>query len=225
MTSNRIRVIAGTGRYTDPWHRFVETSQSISGVLTGLGHQVEVLESTPEAFTELSGIDLVVVNCGGNPEVDLPADPTWQAAFDSFAAWIGSGNPILGVHAAANAFPDWRAWPELLGGRWVRGRSHHPPRTEFTFDAAPGSQDHPALGGLQHVTVVDERYSDLEVSDRAVPLLEHVFDDRDHVMVWAIEDAGRKAVYDGLGHGPESYESSDRRQLLASEVGWLLDRT
>lgn len=222
MTPTSIRIVAGTGRYTDPWHPFVETAHCIGEVLSGLGHKVEITESTPEAITDLDGIDLVVLNCGGNPAVELPPDPGWQRSFDAFGRWIEAGNPILGVHAAANSFPDWPAWPDLLGGRWVRGRSHHPPRGEFSFDVSPASREHPAVGGLSQVPVVDERYSDLDVSADAIPLLQHRFDDRDHVMVWALDQGGRRAVYDGLGHNAESYESPDRRQLLAAEIGWLL---
>lgn len=220
----KIRVIAGAGRYTDPWHPFLETSVCIADLLGDLGHQAEVVESTPETITGLAGVDLAIVNCGGNPEVELTPDPAWSRAFGAFGRWIEDGHPILGIHAASNAFPDWPEWPELLGGRWVRGRSHHPPRTEFTFSATPANLGHPALGGLSQVTVVDERYSELELSPAAVPLLQHRLDDADQVMVWTIGDGGRRAVYDGLGHNAESYDSPDRRRLLAAEVGWLLER-
>lgn len=222
MTQSRIRIIAGAGRYTDPWHPFAETSRCMAELLQDAGHHVEIWESVPGAFTELTETDLVVINCGGNPEVELAPDPTWQQAFGTFGDWLESGNPVLGIHAAANAFPDWPAWPGLLGGRWVRGTSHHPPRTEFTFDVAPAGRDHPALDGLTEVAVLDERYSELEVSGAAVPLLQHRFDDKDQVMAWALDRDGRKAVYDGLGHNAESFASDDRCRLLTSEVGWLL---
>ncbi|QGN31570.1 ThuA domain-containing protein [Microlunatus sp. Gsoil 973] len=222
MTHSRIRIIAGTGRYTDPWHPFAETARCMADLLGEAGHKVEIAESTPEAFTELTDTDLVVINCGGNPEVELAPEPIWQQSFQAFERWLGSGHPVLGVHAASNAFPDWPAWPELLGGRWVRGRSHHPPRTEFTFKVPPAGRDHPALGGLTHVSVLDERYSELDVSADAVPLLQHRFDDKDQVMAWALQRDGRKTVYDGLGHDAQSFASADRRRLLTAEVGWLL---
>ncbi len=215
-------MFSGSGRYTDPWHPFAETSAAIAAVATGLGHAVEVTESETAALTDLDGVDLVVINSGGNPQITLAPDPRWQHAFVAFGDWLAAGHPVLGVHTASNAFPDWPAWPGLLGGQWVRGRSMHPERTESTFVAAPGAADHPALGGLTSVTALDERYSYLDVHDGSIPLLQQRYEEIDHVMGWVRPD-GPPAIYDGLGHGPESYESDERRRLLAAEIDWLLD--
>lgn len=223
MTQRRIRIVTGVGRFSDPWHPYAETSPRISDLLTERGHQVETTESTPEAFTDLVATDLLILNLGGGTG-DQPRDASWLPIFDGLGEWIEAGHPILAIHAAANAFPDWPAWRELLGGLWVRGVSHHPPRTEFTFDVAPAGRDHPAVGGLTTITTLDERYSELDVADGSVPLLQHRFDDKDQIMVWAVEKEHRRAIYDGLGHNLEAYDSPDRCQLLASEVAWLLDQ-
>jgi len=222
QTPARVRIVSGGGRYTDPWHPFAETSAAIASAATELGLTAEVVDPEPEALSDLTDVDLMVINSGGNPEVELTPDPTWSAAFDAFGEWITAGHPLLGVHTASNAFPDWPQWPALLGGRWVRGRSRHPARTEFTFDALPGSLHHPALGGLTSVTAFDERYSYLEVHPEATGLLQHRFEDIDHVIGWARTDGLSKVVFDGLGHGPESYESAERVHLLSSELRWLL---
>lgn len=215
-------MFSGTGRYTDPWHPFAETSAAIAAVARDHGHQVEVVDSDPAALTDLNDVDLVVINSGGNPQVEMEPDPAWQRAFDAFGGWLAAGHPVLGVHTASNAFPDWPQWPGLLGGRWVRGRSMHPERSEFTFTAAPGADGHPALGGLTRVTAYDERYSYLDVHDGSIPLLQQRYEDVDHVMAWARTAGAVTSVYDGLGHGPESYESAERRRLLAAEIAWLL---
>lgn len=223
MTQRRIRIISGVGRFSDRWHPYAETSPRISELLTAGGHQVEIAESTPQAFSDLSEVDLLILNVGGGTD-EHPPDDSWLPIFDNLGAWIEAGNPILGIHAAANAFPDWPAWRRLLGGLWVRGVSHHPPRTEFTFDVTPTGLGHPAVGGLSTVTVLDERYSELDVADGSVPLLQHRFDDKDQVMVWAVDDGRRRAIYDGLGHDLEAYDSPDRCRLLLSEAAWLLDQ-
>lgn len=223
MTQNRIRIISGVGRFSDPWHPYADTSERIAGLLTEHGDQVGITDATPAAFTELSDVELVVLNVGGRPDEELPADPVWSAAFENLGDWIEAGHPILGIHAAANAFPDWPAWRELLGGVWVRGVSHHPPRNEFTFDIAPTGRDHPAVGGLAKVTALDERYSELDVAAGSIPLLQHRFDEKDQIMVWAVDDGRRKAIYDGLGHDLAAYDSPERCRLLVSEVDWLLD--
>lgn len=220
----QVRVVSGSGRYTDPWHPFAETSTAIAAVVTDLGHRCEVVESEPAALAELDGVDLLVINAGGNPRVELEPDPDWRRAFGSAEQWVAAGHPVLGVHTASNAFPDWPAWPTILGGRWVRGQSMHPPRSTATFTAVPDAAGHPALGGLTEVTAYDERYSYLQVLAGSVPLLQHRHDDDDHVAVWA-RPGEATAVYDGLGHGPESYESDSRRALLAAELAWLFDPT
>ena len=220
-----IRIVSGADRYTDPWHPFAETSAAIAAIVTDLGETAEVVESEPAALAELDGIDLVVINAGGNPQVELTPDPDWLRAFEACQAWIAAGHPVLGVHTASNAFPDWPTWPAILGGQWVRGRSMHPPRSSATFTAVPEAVGHPALGGLTEVSAHDERYSYLELFAGSVPLLQHRHDDQEHPAVWASDGAseGVRAVYDGLGHGPESYESASRRALLAAELTWLLD--
>lgn len=223
MTQRRIRIISGVGRFSDPWHPYAETSARISELLTERGYLVEIAESTPEAFSDLADVELLVLNLGGGTD-DQPPDPSWLPIMDRLGDWIEAGHPILAIHAAANAFPDWPAWRRLLGGLWVRGVSHHPPRTEFTFDVAPTGLGHPAVGGLSTLTALDERYSELDVADGSLPLLQHRFDGKDQVMVWAVDDGHRRAIYDGLGHDLEAYDSSDRCQLLVSEVAWLLDQ-
>ncbi|GAB3914063.1 hypothetical protein GCM10011575_18620 [Microlunatus endophyticus] len=227
MTGSRIRIIAGVGRFSDPWHPFAETSPRIAALLTEQDHQVEIRDSTPNAFTGLDDVDLVVLNLGGGEGEAAAAEEydaaTWRSTFENFGQWIRAGHPILGIHCVANAFPDWTEWEGLLGGLWIRGTSHHPPRNEFTFDVVPAHLTHPAVGGLSTITALDERYSELDVAGSSIPLVQHRFDDKDQIMVWAVDDGHRKAVYDGLGHNLESYDSPERCRLLVAEVDWLLD--
>jgi type 1 glutamine amidotransferase len=226
VTRSRIRIISGVGRFRDPWHPFADTSPRIAALLGERDHQVEIRESTPEAFGGLDDVDLVVLNIGGGEGEAAAGEAdasTWQRTFDSFGQWIRAGHPIIGIHCAANAFPDWPDWEELLGGLWIRGTSHHPPRTEFTFEVVPAHRTHPAVGGLSTITALDERYSELDVAAGSIPLVQHRFDDKDQIMVWAVDDGHRKAVYDGLGHNLESYDSPERCRLLIAETDWLLD--
>lgn len=121
-----IRVLSGHGRYTDPWHPFAEGSAAIREILEAVGHRVEVRDDDVSCLQELDALDLVVVNLGGNVEVELEHDDEWAAAQHEFGQWIRGGGRVLAVHTAANSFPDWPEWPALLGGQWVRGTSWHP---------------------------------------------------------------------------------------------------
>lgn len=216
----KARVFSGSGRYTDPWHPFAETSAAIAEVITGLGGwDVQVVQSEPESLTALDGVELLVINSGvGDPETLPGPDAAWARAHAELARWVERGGPVLGTHTAAATFPEWPKWPALLGGRWVRGRSMHPPRGFAAFDLA---SDHPVLRGLDSVEAYDERYSYLEPVGDIVPLLSHEHDGRTHVMAWIHETDTVRVIYDGLGHGPESYESPSRRELLRNEIVWL----
>jgi hypothetical protein len=72
---------------------------------------------------------------------------------------------------------------------------------------------------VDQVVCYDERYSNLVIDPLATPLLFHETSEEFHVMAWAM---GNNVIYDGLGHSGRSYEAASRRQLLCSEVSWLL---
>lgn len=216
----QIRVLSGRHRYGDPWHPFADTSRAVAVILTGAGHEVEVVhDSTPDCLTGLDAIDLVVVNLGGNPLVELAPDAQWDAAHRQFGAWMRAGGRVLALHTAANAFPDWADWPSLLGGQWVRGRSFHPDQDLARFEPHPDARQHPVWRGLDAVTAHDERYSSLTVNPSSTPLVGHQEAGRFEVMGWA---RGRRVLYDGMGHDASSYDSPTRAELLVNEAAWLL---
>lgn len=209
----------------DPWHPFEQTSAAIARTLSARGHEVVVTPVSPAALRALDGVDLVVVNTGGGgPGEPAPALAQWGAGWESFEAWHRTGGAVLGVHTAANSFPGWERWPELLGGRWVRGTSDHPEISVAVFEPAPGASSHPVLAGLTQVQAYDERYRGLDIADDVTPLLRHHTAEEYHVVGWArqsVEGAGR-TLYDGLGHDARSYDSPSRAELLVREVEWLL---
>lgn len=209
-------VLSGSGRYSDQWHPFAETSAAIAAILRDAGHDVEVRDSEPQALLDLDGVDLLVVNTGGADVEDAPSQQ-WRLAHAALGRFVDDGNPVLGLHTASNAFPDWPRWRELIGGRWGE-RAFHPEIGTATFLPAEGAEAHPVWDGLGEVTTFDERYSGLERSDDSVPLVHHVSEGVVEVMGWA---RGR-VLYDGLGHDARSYDSPSRQRLLLNEVGWLL---
>ncbi len=224
-------ILSGTRRYADPWHPFAETSGALAEIAAGLGLDVEVRDtSTPDALT-LTDERLLIVNSGKGTAPVLP-DPAWTTAFAGLAHWLDQGGRLLGVHTAAATFPDWPQWRGILGGAWT-ARSSHPRLSIAGFTAAAGSQRHPILWGLPDaglidpdltgvpvVLSIDERYSGLEVEPGSAPLLSHELDGRVEVMAWV---AGRRIVYDGMGHDRRSYRSTSRRRVVENAITWLLD--
>ncbi|MGA4507802.1 ThuA domain-containing protein [Propionibacteriaceae bacterium G1746] len=220
---SNIVVFSGVAPFDDPWHPFHETSTEIARVLDG--HDVVVRDAHPEVLASLDGVDLLIVNAGGGgPDAVVPDPADWADAYAAAEAWHGTGGAILAVHTGLNSFTGWGAWPQIIGGRWVRGTSGHPERSVAVFEPAAGADQHPILVGLDQVQVYDERYWHLAIGPDVTPLLHHETGEQFHVMAWA-RDPGHgqgRVVYDGLGHDARSYHSAPRRDLLHREVEWLL---
>jgi type 1 glutamine amidotransferase len=112
-------------------------------------------------------------------------------------------------------------WPAVLGGRWVRGTSMHPPQdvAHVYLTSAP----HPILIDLTDFDVLDERYSYLELEPDVVVLGEHIYDDRRrHAILWAHHHLGGRVVYDALGHDARSYDSAGHVRFVQRSMAWLL---
>lgn len=215
----RVLVFSGADHYTDPWHPFAETSAAVAAILRDVGHDVVVRDSEPGSLVDLPTFELLIVNAGGRRNEDDPAQSAqWTDDHQALETFHAAGQPILGLHTAVATFQDWAGWSSIIGGRWGDD-THHPAIDEAIFQPAASASGHPVWQGIDSVTVVDERYSNLEVSIGSTPLVEHLSDGVQHTMGWAVGDT---VVYDGLGHDARSYESRTRRLLLLNEVDWLL---
>ncbi len=226
-------MLAGRGRYEDPWHDTAATSHEVATALAEVGVEAEVRGTFPAAFRGLGGYDLVVVNaCSARPAPDAETDgddAAWDAALSALGAWASSGGRVLALHQAANAFQDRPAWAEtwhgVLGGSWVPGRSMHPERGRGLFDVRDPA--HPVTRGLAGpdaatFTADDERYSYLDVADASHVLVTQRHDGIDHPVVWTHDAHGGLTVYDALGHDARAYREPVRRRLLQREALWLL---
>jgi hypothetical protein len=212
-------VVSGAGAYVDPWHDFAATSARLASLLRHGGFTVDVTGEVEQALADPQGARLLVVNIGN------PAEPRPPEAMDRAAAGLArhlaEGRGLLGIHSSSTSLTGMRQWPEMLGGRWVRGRSMHPPRDESVVSVT--GAEHPITDGLDDFTVVDERYSHLETRPDVTVLYEHRFEGRTHPLVWA-RTAGRgRVVYDALGHEVGSYDAPGHVALLARSVEWLTE--
>jgi len=226
----RILVLAGRGRYEDPWHDHAATSHRLALLLAGLEvggrpATVEVRSTFPDALDGLGGVDLLVVNSGtswdGFREAGIgPDDASWAPFHGRLDAWARSGGRVLAVHQAANTFGDAPGWGAVLGGRWVEGESTHPPIGQARVALAVGT--HPITEGLGAVDVLDERYCGLSVAPSSQVLGWATDDDGErHPVVWATVAHGGRTVYSGLGHDVRSYDSPSHRELLLRSAAWL----
>ena len=210
-------VVSGAGPYVDPWHEFAATSARLAAILEGLGHRVDITGEVEDALADPGDVRLLVVNIG-NPAEPRPPE-RMVAAAAGLARHLAGGAGLLGIHCSSTSLTGMREWPGILGGRWVRGRTMHPPQDECVVSTTPAA--HPITRGLTDFTVVDERYSYLETTPDVTVLYEHRFEDETHPLVWAREAGPGRVVYDALGHHVGSYDAPGHRVLLERAMEWL----
>lgn len=212
--THRALVLAGRARYGDPWHDHAATSHRVAHELTAAGFAVDVRSTFPDALADLAPSDLLVVNAGHGPADD---DEAWHRLHTAVREHAAADGPVLALHQSAMAFRDDSWWSETIGGRWVDEVSWHPPQAVATLDVHAG---HPVTDGLGALVVDDERYTDLAVAPDVRALVTHEEGGATHPVVWVAPSW--RAVYDGLGHGVESYDSPARAALLRREARWLV---
>ncbi|MFT4261927.1 MAG: ThuA domain-containing protein [Nocardioides sp.] len=223
----RALIIAGRGRYEDPWHDHAATSWCIASELHDLGHRVDVRSTFHQTLHSAGDYDLVVVNAGTgriDPAFDGGPDE-WQPAHEEFADAVRDGLPVLAMHQSANTFNDSPGWHDLLGGQWIPGQSFHPPEGPAEFDLVRSPEDASGvLGSLDDVIRAnDERYCALDVATASTVLVTTTWQGTEHPVAWR-SGAAPSVIYDGLGHSTRSYESRDRALMLRAELKWLANR-
>jgi type 1 glutamine amidotransferase len=216
----QILLASGGGEYTDPWHPFAATSACLKRAFETLGHRVTVTTDVSQHLSQLGGTgpawDLVVLNLG-SAGAPLATD---QANVEGLARYASGGGPLLVCHVTAAAFPADEQWETLLGGRWVRGTTMHPPQGEGAIRVL--DTEHPVTAGIDDFTVHDERYSYLRVSPDSTVLADQEHDGLRHPVLWARENGAARLLYTALGHDAPSFESPAHQALLANSVRWLL---
>lgn len=213
-----VTVVAGTGEHADPWHALPAVASAVAELLDDIG---DVRVTTIEARHEWRDCDLLVLVVGGDLATPAPRSGPFV---DLVVHHHRSGKPLIALHSAALAFRDDPRWQEVLGGRWVPGRSSHPQIGHALIQTTPALSVPDGLVAFAGDFVLyDERYSFLETHEVTV-LARHTEDGCVHPLVWgrpASADRG-VVVYDGLGHGVESLASSDHARWLVATARALL---
>jgi len=225
---SRVLLFSGGGDYTDPWHPFAATSAIVADLLGDDGHEVEVVDRLDALAAAITGADLLVVNAGGGDEPHR-LDDRLCGILDRYHG------PLLALHVSATLLPTAPEWERLIGGRWVRGRSMHPPRGPLRVKVVDdrevgagslgaGSVPRSALvDDLGPLETVDEAYTWLRVGAEADVLLVHERDGTRHPLCWIVDDGDRRRAFDALGHDAEAYEAPLARELVRRLVRWLVE--
>ncbi|WP_067779829.1 ThuA domain-containing protein [Actinomyces vulturis] len=224
MAQQRVLVLAGRGRYEDPWHDHVAVAHRLASILTERDCDVTVRSTFPDCAEDIDTFDLVIVNGSlgrKDPNFD-GTDEDWMPCHEKFKAYAENGGAILVYHVGINTFTDSPYWYDIVGGRWNRGVTYHPPLSDAHFHVIPGV--HPITEGMTEILVFDERYTLLEPADTSTILVDQHEAGCEHASVWVNEHEGRRVVFDSMGHFVESLDSPTRLELFLREVNWLLKR-
>lgn len=211
-----ISVLTGAGGYQDPWHPFSVTSARLVELLTQLpGATVSTRTDIDNALVTLNAdTSLLVLNFGNAG----PGTPS-AAARRQLARWVDSGGALLAMHVAATAFPDWDEWEQILGGRWVRGTTFHPPKA---LGIVSVNRDHTIGAEMADFPVLDEFYTEMRVSSEVDVVAEHTWEQRRHPLAWTVRRGNGRVAYIGLGHDSDAYQSSAFANLVLGAASWLL---
>jgi type 1 glutamine amidotransferase len=215
----RALIFSGGGDFDDRWHPYRETSKRIAAVLETIGCTTVIEDRVAEA--DFHDAELLVINAW-NEDQPSEGDAGLRAALESH---VGAGKPLLVVHASIMLFSgapesEWDGWAEITGAFWDRTATFHPPFSEARVRVK--RDRHPIVAGMQDFTVEDERYTDLRLAPDVDGLTAHTENEGQHPLLWAREYRGARVVFDALGHDTRSYDSPERRELLARSAAWLV---
>jgi type 1 glutamine amidotransferase len=203
----------GRDPYVDAWHPFDETAPRIAAILESAGFAVEVSDHVAERLADLAGVDLLVV-AAPEPAAPIPP-PILRTARSGLQEHLARGGAVAGVHLGAVGLLGLPEWRTALGARWGE-RTMHPPLGPAELDVAASE----ATAGVDACSVIDERYTWLEMDPGAEVLLSHLHEGATHPLLWRRERAGVRAVGDALGHDARSFDSPGHVELLRRSFAW-----
>lgn len=215
-------------------HPFADAAPALDAVLAGAGIVSTVTEDIEGGLEELDrgGFDLVTVYALRwrmlGSEKYAPHRDAWAFSLspdgrDRLTRFVTGGGGLLGLHTALVCFDDWPGWADLLGARWVWGRSGHPPLGPVTL--RPTGTPHPITDGLPEFTVTDEAYRDLDLAPDVVPLATvEAGEGGAWPALWAREVGRGRAVTDSIGHDRATLEHPVHQQILARAALWAARR-
>lgn len=213
-------------------HDFADNAAAVTALLAEAGIESETTEEIDAGIAWLGegGFDLVTVmalrwRMQGDPKY-APYRDDWaftmpEESRRGLRAFVENGGGLFGIHTAALCFDDWPGWGELLGGRWIWGRSFHPPRGAVSVTKT--AQPHLLTQGLRNFTLEDEVFSDLSLAEDTAPLLcanSEEGGDAAQPVLWARQVGKGRAVYDALGHDRASLEQSEHARLIQRCALW-----
>jgi uncharacterized protein len=150
---------------------------------------------------------------------DLPLPDSVK---DKLLAFVRGGGGLVGLHCAADSFPGWAGWDDLLRGRFER----HPPFGDIVV--AVCDKSHPVVAGLPPEWILKDEFYHLkncDWNDKTVIMAGTSPEGGDpRPVTWVREYGAGRVVYTILGHGGETHSDARYQQLVAQALQWAAGR-
>lgn len=209
-------------------HPFDRTTPFLADVLRPAGFEATIANDVDEAadLVNRGSFDLLTVYACWFGMADARYDEvrsiwarqTSTALRSGIDAHVAAGRGVLALHTAPICFDDWPRWPGIVGGVWNWQRSWHPQPGDLVVET---DDQHPIVRGLGTFGVVDERYTDLDVSGEAEVIAWTVDGDRQPA-IWTHLAGTARVVYDALGHDERSLGHADHAVVLRRGALWAV---
>ncbi|HZO85904.1 MAG TPA: ThuA domain-containing protein, partial [Verrucomicrobiae bacterium] len=138
------------------------------------------------------------------------------------------GIGLVVLHHALCAYQQWPEYERIIGGRYAEPGNKPGVVTEavgYEHDVDVPvkilARDHPVTAGLKDFTIHDEIYWGFRVGGDVTPLLTTTHPKSGKPLGWARTEGKSRVVFIQLGHGPEAFENSNYRKLVAQSIAWV----
>jgi predicted dehydrogenase/type 1 glutamine amidotransferase len=190
--------------------------EGIAGALKELtGHDAIVVDAAKHGLggVELHDVDIICLY-----HTVRAADEETQRVLTD---WVEAGRPLLVVHAALGAYPDWHAYQEWIGRQWAWGVSSHPYEA---MDLKVTEGNPLGFGWASGWLPVDEVFIDLQTTASVVVGMTGRITTGEFPVAWFNEARPNIACW-MPGHRRDSWAVPAMRQGLGEMLAGLLKQS
>ena len=132
------------------------------------------------------------------------------------------------LHHALVSFQDWPEYEKIIGGKYLLEdetkngnkvlKSGYEHDVEVPVNIV--ATNHFITARLKDFVIHDEIYMGFRVQPDVKVLLTTTQPKSGKPLAWTRKEGKSRIVYLQLGHGPEAYENSNYRRLVAQSIRW-----
>jgi type 1 glutamine amidotransferase len=223
-----INVLLITGN-DHPAHKWEETTPVIKSILESDSLSNVTVSNTPEVLAGISTeeYDLAVLNFCNWEDPDGLSD----SAKTGFISYLEDGGGLIILHFSNGAFhfslpgageSDWPEYRKVVHQVWDHdaGSTHDP---YGQFEVSMTANDHFITRGMEDFITQDELYYRQKCEEDLPPLFTAVSaqSGKSEPLGWAYTYKNARVFQTLLGHGPESYEPEEYREILKRATLWV----